>query len=147
MPSVSPRSLNFLAALVWYAGGIVLVLKGGSLLAEAAALGPGLAWPWVAVGVALLAGGLKARFLFSRNCEKNLARIAALEQPRIWQFFRPGFFAALAAMILAGATLSRLAHGRYAMLVSVAALDLALAVALLGSSSVFWREKAFLRRR
>ena len=99
-----------------------------------------------AVGVALLAGGLKARFLFSRNCEKNLARIAALEQPMVWQFFRPGFFVFLAAMILVGATLSRLAHGRYAMLIGVAALDLALAVALLGSSYVFWREKAFMRR-
>jgi hypothetical protein len=146
MPNVSARSLNVLAALVWYVGGIVLLLKGGSLLAEAAALRPGLVWPWVAVGVALLAGGLKAKFLFSKSCEKNLARIAALERPRIWQFFRPGFFVALAAMILAGATLSRLAHGRYAMLISVAALDLALAVALLGSSTVFWRERAFARR-
>ncbi len=146
MPTVSARSLNVLAALVWYAGGVVLLLKGSSLLAEANALRPGLVWPLVAVGVALLAGGLKARFLFSKSCKKNLARIAALEQPKIWQFFRPGFFVALAAMILAGATLSRLAHDRYALLIGVAALDLALAFALLGSSVVFWREKAFSRR-
>jgi hypothetical protein len=145
MPTVTARSLNILAALVWYAGGIVLLLKGGSLLAEAASLQPGLAWPWLAAGVALLAGGLKARFLFSRNCEKNLARIAALEQPRIWQFFRPGFFVALAAMILAGATLSRLAHNHYPLLIGVAVLDLALALALLGSSYVFLREGAFSR--
>ena len=146
MLTVSARSLNVLAALVWYVGGIVLLLKGGSLLAEAIALRPGLVWPWVAVGGGLLAGGLKARFLFSKSCKKNLARIAALERPRIWQFFRPGFFVALTAMILAGATLSRLAHDRYAFLLGVAALDLALAVALLGSSVVYWREKAFARR-
>jgi hypothetical protein len=143
MPTVSSRSLNVLAALVWYVGGFVLLLKGGSLLAEAVSLRPGLAWPWVAVGTALLAGGLKAKFLFSRNCERNLARIAALEQPEIWQFFRPQFFVALAAMILVGAALSRLANNHYPLLIGVAALDLALAVALLGSSLVFWRERAF----
>jgi hypothetical protein len=147
MATVSTRSLNVLAALVWYIGGIVLLLKGGSLLAEAASLRPGLAWPWLAIGLALLAGGLKARFLFSRSCEKNLARIAALERPRIWQFFRPGFFVALAVMILTGAVLSRLAHNHYAALIAVATLDLALAVALLGSSYVFWREKAFSGRQ
>lgn len=143
MAAVSSRSLNVLAALVWYAGGIVLLVKGGSLLAEAAALRPGLAWPCSAVGLALLLGGLKARFLFSRSCEKNLARIAALDPPRIWQFFRPGFFVALAVMILTGATLSRLAHNQYFFLLPVAVLDLAIAIALLGSSHVFWREKAF----
>lgn len=143
MPTVTARILNILAALVWYLGGIVLLLKGGSLLAEAASLRPGLAWPWVAVGVALLVGGLQAKSHFSRLCEKNLARIAALERPRFWQFFRPGFFVALAAMILTGATLSRLAHNQYVFLLGVAALDLTLAIALLGSSYVFWREKAF----
>lgn len=143
MPTVSTRGLRFLAALVWYAGGIALLVKGYSLLAEAAALRPGLAWPWPAVSVALLVGGLKARFLFRTSCEKNLARIASLDRPRIWQFFRPGFFAALAVMILGGAALSRLAHNQYPLLISVAALDLALATALLGSSYLFWREKAF----
>jgi hypothetical protein len=143
MLSASARRLKFLAALVWYVGGIVLLLKGGSLVAEAVALRPGVAWPWIAVGIALLAGGLQAKFLFSKSCEKNLARIAALNRPRIWQFFRPGFFVALAAMILAGAALSRLAHHNYFFLLAVAALDLNIAVALLGSSTVFWRERAF----
>ena len=143
MAAVSSRSLNVLAALVWYAGGIVLLVKGGSLLAEAAALRQGLAWPCLAVGLALLLGGLKARFVFSRSCEKNLARIAALDPPRIWQFFRPGFFVALAVMIATGAALSRLAHNHYSFLLGVAVLDLAIAIALLGSSHVFWREKAF----
>ena len=141
--TVSRRTLRLLAALVWYGGGLVLLLKGSSLLAEAAALRPGLAWPGLAVVLALLLGALKARFLFTKSCEKNLARIAALDRPRIWQFFRPGFFAALAVMILAGATLSRLAQDRYLLLLAVAALDLALATALLASSAVFWRAKAF----
>jgi hypothetical protein len=144
LPIVSARTLNILAAFVWYVGGTVLLLKGGSLLAEAIALRPGHPWPWLAVGSALLLGGLKAKYLFSRSCDRNLARIAALEQPRVWQFFKPGFFAALALMIFAGATLSRLAHNHYALLLAVGTLDLALATALLGSSYVFWRRKAFV---
>lgn len=143
MPIVSARLLNILAALVWYGGGIALLLKGRSLLGEAAALRPGLAWPWLAVTAGLLFGGLQAWYLFSKSCRKNLARIAGLEQPRIWQFFRPGFFVALVAMIAAGATLSRLAHGNYPFLITVSGVDLTVAVSLLGSSYVFWQERAF----
>jgi hypothetical protein len=135
--TTSTHTLKALAALVWLVGGMVLLLKGGSLLAEAGALRPGLPWPWVAVAAALSLGGLKARFLFSQSCGRNLARIAALDPPRIWQFFKPGFFVALAVMILTGAALSRLAHSQYFFLFDVAVLDLGIAVALLGSSHVF----------
>ena len=147
MPTASPRTLKALAAIVWHVGGLVLLFKGGSLLAEAAVLRPGLAWPWLAVGGAVLLGALKARFLFSRSCNKNLARIAALEQPKIWQFFKPGFFLFLAIMIATGAALSRLAQNDYPFLLGVAVLDLGIAVALLGSSHVFWRARAFAAQR
>jgi hypothetical protein len=143
----SARSLNFLAAFVWYVGALALLVKGSSLLIEAEALNPRQGWPWLSVAVSLAAGGLKARFLFSRSCQKNLDRIAALEEPRLWQFFRPGFFAALAVMIATGASLSRLAHGDYAFLIAVAALDLAIGTALLASGQVFWKQKAFARSR
>ena len=142
---VSTRSLKILAALVWYVGGIVLLLKGGSLLVEADALKPEEGWPWLAAVVGLFLGGLKARFLFNESCQKNLDRIAALDRPRVWQFFRPGFFAALTVMILVGAILSRLAHNNYPFLIGVAILDLGIAIALLGSSCVFWKQKAFVK--
>ena len=141
--TVSARTLNILAALVWYIGGVILLLKAGSLLAEADMLRPGQPWPWLAVGIGLLIGGLKAKVLFSKSCQKNLSRIAALEQPKFWQFFRPGFFLGLALMITLGATLSRMAQGNYPFLIAVAALDLTIAVALLGSSYVFWKRNAF----
>ena len=147
MVTVSARTLHVLAALVWYAGGIELLLKGGSLLIEAEALDPGRSWPWLAGILALLLGGLKARLLFGKSIQRNLARIAALDAPRLWQFFTPGFFVALAVMIVTGASLSRLAHDRYPLLVAVAVLDLAIAVALLGSSIVYWQQKAFARER
>ena len=147
MLDISTRSLKIIAALVWYVGSIILLLKGGSLLVEADTLKPDLFWPWLAIVIALLLGGLKAKFIFSKTCQKNLARIAALERPKIWQFFRPGFFVFLLLMIMTGATLSRLAHDNYPFLIGVAILDLAIASALLGSSYVFWKRKAFVKKQ
>jgi len=142
---VSTRSLKILAALVWYVGGTLLLLKGSSLLVEADALRPERGWPWLAAFAGLFLGSLQAKFLFSRSCQRNLDRIDTLDRPRVWQFFRPGFFAALTVMILAGATLSRLAHNNYPFLIGVAILDLNIGIALLGSSFVFWQQKAFMR--
>ena len=141
--TVSARTLHILAALIWYAGGIVLLLKGGSLLLEAEVLEPGKIWPWLAAILALFLGGWKARFIFGKSIKKNLARIAALDRPKIWQFFSPGFLLALAAMIFAGASLSRLAQGNYPLLIAVAVLDLSIAVALLGSSIIYWQQRVF----
>jgi len=145
MLTVSPRTLSVLAAVVWYTGGVILLLKGASLLREAGVLRPGGIAPWAGFGCGLVIGGLKARFLFSRICRKNLKRIALLEEPRPWQFFRARFFVFLVAMIAVGATLSRLAHGNYPFLIGVGVLDLSIAVALLGSSITFWQQRALCR--
>ena len=145
MLTVSTCTLNILAAFVWYVGGIVLLLKGSSLLAEAHSLRPEQGWLWLAAVAGPFIGGAKAKFIFSKTCQKNLVRIAALDRPRIWQFLSPWFFVFLAVMILAGATLSRLAHNNYAFLIGVGILDTSIAVALLGSSYVFWKQKAFVK--
>jgi hypothetical protein len=133
--------LYTLAAIVWHIGGIVLLLKGASLIAEADSLRPEQNWQWIFVVVGLLLGLLKARFLFSKFWHKNATRIDTLDEPQLWQFFRPGFFLMLAAMILTGATMSRLAAGHYRPLIGVATLDLSLAMALLGSGLIFWRQQ------
>jgi hypothetical protein len=142
---VSARILKILAALVWYIGGTLMLVKGRSLLVEADALEPEQVWPWLAVFAGFFLGGLQAKYLFAKSCQKNLDRIDALDRPRIWQFFRPGFFAALTVMIFVGATLSRLAHNNYSFLIGVAAVDLNIGIALLGSSYVFWTQKAFVK--
>jgi hypothetical protein len=147
MFTVSARTLNILSALVWYGGGIALLLKGRSLLAEAEVLNPDQPWPWLAALAALLLGGLQAKFIFAKSCKKNLDRIAALSHPKVWQFFRPGFFFFLAIMIAAGATLSRLAHNSYVWLIGVAMIDWIVAVSLLGSSYVFWQQEAFASKQ
>jgi len=88
---------------------------------------------------------LKAKFLFTKSCRKNLDRIKNLENPKIWQFFRPGFFGFLAFMILAGTSLSRMAHNNYPFLINVAVLDLSISTALIVSSRVFWKHEAFVK--
>ena len=142
---ISHRTLKILAVLLWLIGGVMLIRKGGELIIEAYALNPASLWIWFAIALGFVLGGLKAKYLFSNACKKNLIRIDALEQPKLWQFYRPGFFLFLAAMIALGATLSRLAHGNFPFLLGVAALDTSLATALLGSSIVFWQEKALAK--
>ena len=138
---VSGKTLKILAALLWYIGSIILMLKGNSLLSEAEMLKPEEGWPWQVVILGIFLGGMKAKFIFNKTCQKNLDRIDALVKPSIWQFFRIRFFASLTLMVLVGITLSVLAHNNYPMLISVALLDISIGIALLGSSYVFWVNK------
>lgn len=124
-----------LAAAVWLMGGIVLMLKGHSLVTDAFGIRSGSIWPWLAYPMGLFLGTLKGLSIFSNRCKKNLSRIESLNRPKLWQFYSPGFFLALAAMITSGAILSRMAHGHFLSLIAVGALDMALATALFLSSS------------
>lgn len=137
MLAVSKNTLKIVSGFVWVSGAIVLSWKGASLLAQANALKPGETWTWLAVAAAVLIGGVKARYLFGGFCRKNLDRIAALDDPRLWQAFRPGFYVFLATMVLLGAVLSRLATGNYPALIALIMLDISIAIALLGSFRVF----------
>ncbi|MEN8172372.1 MAG: hypothetical protein ABFS03_05770 [Chloroflexota bacterium] len=139
------RLLKILAALLWHIGGFMLIWKSSKLIFEAETIIPQMVWPYLAVLAALLLGGLKAKYLFSHACKRNLARIDQLTSPKLWQFYRAGFFFFLALMIFGGAALSRMAHGSYSFLLTVAVLDLSIATALIGSSYIFWTDKAFIR--
>ena len=143
MFAASNRTLNMLAAALWYSGAIILLIKGTTLLYEADSLQPGRNWTWLTVILGLAIGWLKVTFIFRRTCQKNLTRISLLTEPRIWQFYRPGFLLFLVAMIVIGSTLSRMAHGNYPFLIAMVTLDFSLATALLGSSHVFWKQQAF----
>ena len=129
-----------LAMLVWYIGFIALALKSYALFAEAYTIDSNL-YLLVAILLAgLLLSLLKTRYIFVPACRKNLARIEALDQPRIWQFYRVGFFLFLAGVISLGAWLSRMAAGDYAFLVSVGVVDMALSLALFFSGFVFFEK-------
>jgi hypothetical protein len=145
--TASIRTLNILAAFVWYVGGIVLLINGFRLLVEAYSLKPEQYWPWLAIAVGPIIGSIKGKFIFRKSCLKNLARIDALNQPKIWQFFKPWFFAVLATMIVFGATMARLAHTQhnYYFLIAVSVVDIDIGIALLWSSYIFWKQRAFYK--
>ncbi len=137
MLAVSKGTLKLVSGFVWFSGAIVLLLKSASLFTQAIALKPGEASSWLFIAAAILIGSIKAHYLFSGFCRKNLDRIAALDDPQLWQAFRPGFYVFLTTMILLGAILSRLAIGIYPALMALVILDISIAIALLGSIRVF----------
>lgn len=137
----SPKTLIYLSAAVWMTGGVMLFISGYELVQDAARLRPGEVWPWVFSGGGVLLGIIQAGTIFTRACRKNIQRIRQLQDPRLWQFFRPGFFGALALMISSGILLDHFSQGNYYFMLGVAGIDFALTVSLLGSSHVFWTGK------
>ncbi|MCW8854861.1 MAG: hypothetical protein OQK76_12080 [Gammaproteobacteria bacterium] len=133
-----PRTLKILAALVWYSGFVVLYIKSSILFVEAHKINDNLTWTWLAVAIGFAAGAIKSKYLFRNLCIKNLKRINTLEQPKIWQFYRMPFLIFLFSMIVLGLFLSQWIHGNYAMLLTMAVIELSIATALLTSSHCFW---------
>jgi hypothetical protein len=140
---VSHLTLIVLAAFVWYSGGIALLLKGSALVKSAYAIDSQSIWTFAAPLLGVIAGILKGKFLFSKSCKKNIQRIRLLDNPRVWQCFRPGMLIFLAIIIPAGAWMSRAAAGNFTYLCLVAALDLSISFALLTSSIAFLQLRAF----
>ena len=134
------RTLVYLSAGVWYIGGIMLFRGGWQLLTHAREMRPESNWHWLFIVLGVMLGIAQASTIFARSCRKNLTRINQLEDPRLWQFFRPGFFLALAVMITSGVLLDYIVQGNYFYMIALAGLDFALSISLLGSSIIFWKE-------
>ena len=134
---VSHTALKALAAATWYIGSGVLLYKGTGYLLEAGTEGA-LVPPLVAGLLGVATGVARGRTMFLEACRRNLARIDGLARPRVWQFFRAGFFIALAAMIAAGVALAWVAQLGYWGAVVVGGLELVIGSALLTSSTAFW---------
>ncbi len=137
---ISKRTLVYLAAAVWYIGGIMLLRSGLELIVQIRSLKEDTLWPVIFIVLGIGLGVFQALVIFIPSCRKNLQRINQLENPRLWQFFRPGFFLALAIMITSGILLDHLSQGHYFFMLGVAAVDFALTISLLGSSYIFWTE-------
>ena len=145
--NVSRLTLIIMAAFVWYSGGIALLFKGGALIKSAYLIDSQSFWTFAAPLLGILAGLAKGRFLFSKSCKKNIKRIRALENPQVWQCFRPGMLIFLAIIIPTGTWMSKSAAGNYTFLCFVGALDLSISFALLSSSIIFFQLKAFSTSR
>jgi hypothetical protein len=138
----STGRVKLLAAAIWYGGGLVLLWKAWELNQRALILASGEIFPWVALIIGVIIGIIKARYLFSQICRKNLHRIESLTKPKLGQCYHWRFFIFLFFMIILGILMSAWAQDRYVMLLCVAILDLSIGVALLGSSYVFWTHES-----
>ena len=143
MLNVSPKTLKILAAILWYIGVYMLLTKGWELARNAQDLEPAKMGQAISIVTGIMVGMIKTRYIFIRSCKKNMARIDALDSPKLWQFYRYQFFIALVVMILAGSFLSRVSQGNYTFLVAVAILDISIGSALLFSSWIFWKQGVF----
>lgn len=130
MLTTSKQTLKRMAALVWFVGVVVLLLKSTTLFLQA--IEEGVATPIVLVAIfgGILIGWFKAKLLFIKLCKKNLQRIRELNAPKIWQFYRSRFFFFLFLMILAGRYLPMLVQGSGVFLLLLAIVELSIATAL-----------------
>ena len=141
MFKISNAQLKWIAALVWYAGSLALFLKGRQLARGALDLHPESVWPYGVLIIGFILGLIKTRYLFNKSAIKNITRINELQNPKIWEFFRPFFFILLALMIATGAVLSRVAQGNFIFMLSVATLDFSLSIALALSGLLYWKKQ------
>lgn len=141
MAKTSNRTLIILAAMLWYGGVVALGLKSSNQLLQAARLGADFIWLNLAIVSGLILGAIKAKYLFSRLCQRNISRIRGLENPRPWQFFRGRFFVFLGMMIFMGKFLAWLAQGKKVGLMLLGGLEISIASALLFSSYCFWQKR------
>jgi len=139
MLTTSTYTLKILAALVWYIGVGVLILKSAGLLVAANENGAAAPWVFLAILLGIGIGLVKSKYLFIKVCTKNLKRIEALDNPMIWQCYRIRFFIFLGLMVTLGVTAARMAQGDYRLLIPLAILELSVGVALLSSSRCFWQ--------
>jgi len=118
----------------------MLFRSGLELIIQTREFKSDILWPLIIITLGIALGIIQVLFIFRHSCRKNLQRINQLEDPRLWQFYRPGFFLALAIMITSGILMDHYAQGHYFFMLGVAALDFALTISLLGSSYVFWTD-------
>jgi hypothetical protein len=135
--AVKLYTLIKLAAIVWFSGVVILLIKSSGMFIEAVNKGAPIVWVIIAVLIGLVLGRVKAKYLFVRICNKNIKRILALESPKIWQFYRTRFFFFLFGMILFGNYAYGLARNNID-LIALAVLELSISTALFISSKCFY---------
>jgi len=134
---VQHNTLIILAAVVWFAGVIILLIKSFNIANEVFENGAPLIWVVSALFVGLTLGWIKSRYLFIRICKKNINRIRSLDSPRIWQFYRNRFYFFLFCMILFGNLAYDLVRTHNYLLLALAVLELSISTALFLSSKSF----------
>ncbi len=66
------RNVIFLAAFIWYSGGVALLLKGSALAKSAYQITPDSLWIWLAPALGVTIGIVKTWLIFLKSCKKNI---------------------------------------------------------------------------
>ena len=141
MLNTTCSTLIKLAAIVWYTGVAVLVFKSGNLFFSSLEKGTAPLLIVIAVLCGIVIGKIKAKYLFSNICIKNIKRINLLVEPKLWQFYRKRFFVFLFLMISLGEYLSAAAQGKDLAIIALAVLELSIGLALFFSGHCFWKKQ------
>lgn len=82
---LQPTQLKRLACLFWIFGGMVLITRAFTFLQPSVTpLLQGAALPsevWLALGLSLVVGLLKGQFVLRKSCQRNIERLASLQEP------------------------------------------------------------------
>jgi hypothetical protein len=139
MMSVRKKTLKILAGFVWYTGFLALMVKSLKLFSEAYSLNSNIESLMGTLLFTFILVALKTKYIFIKTCQKNLNRIDALENPKVWEFYRVRFFLFLISMIGLGAYLSSISHGNYWFLMGIGVLDMSVGLSLFISGFIFWK--------
>ncbi len=140
MLNSTSKTLIKLAALLWYTGVVVLIVKSSVLFLEAQKSGAHFLFILIAVLCGIVIGKIKAKYLFYNIGKKNRERINSLINPKLWQFYKKRFFVFLFSMVTLGKYLSDVSHGNNIALIALAILELSIAFALFFSRHCYWDE-------
>lgn len=106
---MSRSSLQTLAGIIWVCVGVMLASMGiFKYLANAQSLGASTLSLGLAIGLGLIVGGAKGKFVLAKSALRNKDRIEKLEEPlRPWHVFAPPFFLLIALMMGMGIGIRR----------------------------------------
>lgn len=129
-----------IAGGVWGLAGLMMILRGADMFKLAVeqqhASDNAL---MIAIGVSLVIGGAKGKFVFSKTARNNKARISALPTPlKFHQVYSPKFYLFIIGMMAFGFSLRSYNEliGGY---VVVAAIYVGVGLALAVSSFYYWK--------
>ncbi len=138
---MNKKSLIKIAGSVWVLAGLFLILRGWELLQRAMAeQGSAASAVYIALGIGLIVGGAKGKFVLSKSANRNKARIDDLDEStiKVHQVYSKSLYIMIGGMMLLGILL-RTFNDYLGGFIVVGAIYCGIGTALIVSSLVYWK--------